>query len=60
MRKSNAENLRAFRDRAKARGDCSTCGKRKPKPGRDTCRRCLKNAATVVKRTRENAKKGEP
>lgn len=50
---SSAEKMAAFRARAKERGLCGVCGKRKPRKGKATCKLCNEAAKERVRASRE-------
>jgi uncharacterized OB-fold protein len=48
--------MRATREKRRAAGKCTRCGKRKARPGKANCKKCNDNAKATVKASR--AKKG--
>ena len=48
--------MRATREKRRAAGKCTGCGKRKPRLGKTTCKKCNDLAKASVKASR--AKKG--
>ena len=49
---TSAEKMRAFRQRAKEKGLCLGCGKRKPRKGKTKCEPCSDAAKAAVYRSR--------
>jgi hypothetical protein len=50
---TGAERTRAWRERLRAEGICTVCGKRKARKGKATCGPCNESAKERVKASRE-------
>lgn len=51
---ASAEAQARWREKKALAGYCVTCGKRKARPGKSTCKKCSEAAAERVKKARES------